>query len=591
MSSAQPARTPDQSGDRASPPPTETTTAAKATNITIDLREPSAVCVIGSGPVGLVVATDLVRQGLTVTLVESGRVDHDHDLQGLSAGELNGDPINAFNFVENRTRRLAGNANAWVVKTAGEKHAAQMGLRYGFLNDQDFARRSWVEGSGWPFDRSELDPWFESAHRRFAIGAYEYTPPTERRPDVLGDEFWRDFDAQWFRFGLSDRYRVELVAELDTSPLARIETAATATRLVRSTVGGPIDGVEYRSADGGGGLIEADRFVLACGAIENARLLLASDREHGGIGNEHDLVGRHFMDHPLFSIGHIDIGDGDAADAAMDAMGFFDLAPVDYEMVHGFAATSGALCEELSATQIAFSIFPRPSERQLAAAEALKWFVRDPKAHIADRRKLRNTLGSVGRGLDYFPRAAYNSLVRKRSLLPGYGRGGWAAAHDGMAFTRLEVVFQCEQPPMADSRVTLGYETDRFGTPLPRVDWRIGEQVRRSVLQVQRRLAEHVEASGIGTYVPRAGSFDELGVPSSMAHHLGTTRMSERPEDGVVDPQGRVHSVPNLYVAGSSVFPTSGYMNPTLTIVAMAERLAHHLATTSTRSGEPATQN
>ncbi len=169
-------------------------------------------------------------------------------------------------------------------------------------------------------------------------------------------------------------------------------------------------------------------------------------------------------------------------------------------------------------------------------------------------------------------------MVRHRSLLPGFGRGGWADAHDGMGFTRLEIVFQCEQPPMADSRVMLSDDVDRFGSPLPKVDWRIGEQVRRSVLDVQRRLADHVEQSGLGTYVPRAGSLDDLGVPSSMAHHLGTTRMSDHPETGVVDTNCRVHSVPNLYISGSSVFPTSGYMNPTLSIVAFAERLADHLA-------------
>ncbi len=540
----------------------------------LDQREPSPVCVIGSGPAGLVVAVGLIRRGIGVTLLESGRAHHDHDLQSLSAGEYAGDPINAFNFVENRTRRLAGNANAWVVKTTGGKEDSQMGLRYGLLNEQDFAERPWVEGSGWPIDHAEAAPWFVSAHQHFAIGADRYEPPTDARPTAFGDDFWDDFDPHWFRFGLSDRYRAELVQELETSPLVRIELATTATRLVRSEVGGPIERVEYRTADGGAGSVATPRVVLAGGAIENARLLLASDREHGGIGNEHDLVGRYFMDHPLFSIGHIEIEN----DRAIDAVGFFDLAPHDGEVVHGHAATTRALSEKLEAIQIGFSIFPRPSERHLAAADSLKWFLQNPGPHLRQPRKLLKTVTNVVRGIDYFPRAAYNSLVRHRSLLPGYGRGGWAKAHDGMGFTRLEVVFQCEQPPMANSRVTLSDEVDRFGSPLPKVDWRIGEQVKHSVLAVQRRLADHVDVAGLGTYVPRTGSFDELGVPSSMAHHLGTTRMSDGPETGVVDQNCRVHSVPNLYVAGSSVFPTSGYMNPTLSIVAFAERLADHLA-------------
>jgi len=532
------------------------------------------VCVIGSGPAGLVVAVGLAREGLAVTVLESGEIHHDDERQMLSAGEAAGDPINAINLVENRTRRLAGNANAWVVKTAGRKDSEQMGLRYGLINRDDVEVRPWIEGSGWPVTFEDLEPWLHSAHEHFAIGADDYDPPATARPTALGDDFWVDFEAKWFRFGLSDRYRAEIVAELRDSPLAHIETDATVTELCRSAPDGPIERVEYRTADGGTAELAADVFVLACGAIENARLLLVSDQAQGGIGNENGNVGRHFMDHPLFSIGHIEVPD----QQAIEAMAFFDLAPVGGEVVHGYATTSRALAEELQATQIAFSIFPRPNERQLAAAESLKWFVLNPKAHLRDVNKLRSTVTAVVAGLDYFPRAAYNSMVRHRSLLPGYGRGGWAGASDGMGFSRLEVVFQCEQPPMADSRVTLSTEVDRFGSPLPRVEWRLGEQVKRSALAVQRRLADHVDASGLGTYVPRAGSFDELGVPSSMAHHLGTTRMSLRPEDGVVTADCRVHSTPNLFITGSSVFPTSGYINPTLTIVALAERLADHIA-------------
>lgn len=550
----------------------------------IDLRDPTDVCVVGSGPAGLVVAAELVRRGVSVTVLESGEVHHNHTRQELSAASVTGDPINNFNAIENRTRRLAGNANAWLVKTAGSKEDAQMGLRYGLIDQEDMTERSWVDKSGWPLDLADLEPWFHGAHEHFAIGDDDYSPPPTAMGMALGEDFWSDFDAKWFRFGVSDQFRSRLVKELTESPLCRIETNATVVELVRSERGEPISSARYRTDDEQTGSVEASRFVLACGAIENARLLLASDRGNGGIGNEHGNVGRYFMDHPLFSIGHIEVD----SEAAVDSMSFFDLADVGTGVVHGYASASTSLSQELSSTRIAFSIFPRPNDRHLAAADTLKWLVQNPKPQLKDRKRLMHSLVTIAAGADYFPRAAYNSLVRHRSLLPGYGRGGWGDSSDGMSFTRLEVVFQCEHPPLIDSRVSLSYDSDAHGSPLPNVEWRIGDQVRSSVLAVQERLAAHVAQSGLGKYVPRAGSFTELGVPSSMAHHMGTTRMSHRAEDGVVTPDGRVHSVPNLFVAGSSVFPTSGYVNPTLTIVALAERLADHIATTTVNANSDA---
>lgn len=530
---------------------------------------PATACIIGGGPAGLVVAAGLVRRGVSVTLLESGNRSHNAERQQLSAASITGDELRAFQPIANRTRRLGGNANAWVVKTAGTKDPAQMGLRFGCLCNQDFLARPWLENSGWPISLAELDPWFRSAHDRFAIGVggYHATP----RTGALASLFAKDFKAKNFRFGLRDRLRNDLIDELEASPLACIDTDSTVTRLWRSVNSDRVRAATVRSSNGQERTIVADTFVLACGAVENARLLLASDPGGPGIGNEFDNVGRYLMDHPMYSIGHIEIEDPEA----IGAFDFFDLEVVDDEVRHGYAAASPALCKELGSVQIALSLFPRPNERHVDAAEALKQLVQRQPATRSERRR---RLVAIGRGASYFPRAAYNSIVRHRSLLPGFGRGGWGRAHDGMNFTRLEVVFQCEQPPIADSRVLLGDERDAYGSRLPIIDWHCSDQVKRSALAVQGRLADHITASGLGTYVPRAGSFDELGPPTSMAHHLGTTRMSARPEDGVVDADCRVHSVDNLYIAGSSVFPTSGYINPTLTIVALAERLADRIS-------------
>jgi len=115
--------------------------------------------------------------------------------------------------------------------------------------------------------------------------------------------------------------------------------------------------------------------------------------------------------------------------------------------------------------------------------------------------------------------------------------------------------------------------------PRVRVDWRLNPEDRRGLDRLRAVLHAVVRDRGLGTLVDDPSN-DETGWPTSMVggkHHMGTTRMHVDPKQGVVDPACRVHGLANLYVAGSSVFPTSGYANPTLTIVALALRLADHL--------------
>ena len=482
----------------------ESTTDLTSDDSTIDLRDPNDVCVIGGGTAGLVVAAELVRRGISVTLLETrATLDADEPHQPPAAS-VPGSPI------DERVRRLSGHANAWVANTAGEKADAHLGLRHGTVDAEDFVERPWVTDSGWPLDFTELEPWLHRAQHHFAVGSDPASSAV--RSGARSENFWADFDARWFGFRPSDAFRWRLVNELKASPRCRIETDATVVELIRDDKTGTISSVRCRTKAGTGS-VKAERFVLACGAIENARLLLMSDRGNGGIGNQHGKVGRYLMEHPLFPVGHIDVTSAEA-----DAMAFFDLADIGTRTASGHLAASAALCEELESVRVALSIFPVPIRR--------------------------------------------HSLLRRR-------------------FRRFEVVMQCEQPPLIDSRVSLSYDTDAYGSPLPRVEWHIGDQVRSSVLAVQQRLAAHVEQSGLGAYVPRARSMHELGLPSSMAHSMGTTRMSQHPNDGVVTPDGRLHDVPNLFAAGPSVFPTSGYVNPTLTSIALAERLADHLATST----------
>jgi choline dehydrogenase-like flavoprotein len=150
-----------------------------------------------------------------------------------------------------------------------------------------------------------------------------------------------------------------------------------------------------------------------------------------------------------------------------------------------------------------------------------------------------------------------------------------ALSHAFRKVSRLTVINFCEQLPRRDSRVYLDTARDRLGVNSLVLDWKIGNEETRSIVRLHALLAERLKREGLGTLSPVDGETPPSYTDAS--HHIGTTRMSDDPRHGVVDRDARVHGVDNLYVAGSSIFPTAGNANPTLTLVALGLRLADHL--------------
>jgi choline dehydrogenase-like flavoprotein len=142
--------------------------------------------------------------------------------------------------------------------------------------------------------------------------------------------------------------------------------------------------------------------------------------------------------------------------------------------------------------------------------------------------------------------------------------------------THLSIVNYSEQEPMSDSRVYLDRERDQLGMRKLVLDWRISERSFASSLRLMCLLDEHFRKHRVGFVEQDLARIEDLPYTDA-SHHLGTTRMSADPGSGVVDVNCRVHGIENLFVAGSSIFPTAGHANPTLTIAAMSLRLADHL--------------
>jgi choline dehydrogenase-like flavoprotein len=292
--------------------------------------------------------------------------------------------------------------------------------------------------------------------------------------------------------------------------------------------------------------VKARNYVLATGGLENARLLLLSNKVMtAGLGNQNDLVGRFFMEHPhLSGFGEIVIADVKR------------LPRIYRERVRADGRTATAAFN-------ASESFLR-KQRLLNAT-----FMMAVAATYLDDSKPTTGMRSADAHIAMLKAAKHFLLANRKARQPQNPNqiGVW-----------MGLGCSCEQIPNPASRVVLSEQRDALGLPRIRLNWRLTQQDRRSVVEHMRSLALEFGLHDLGRMMLNVE--DDGRWPDRVGggnHHMGTTRMSDNPKQGVVNRQQKIHGIENLYVAGSSVFPTSGAANPTLTIVAMTLRLADHL--------------
>ncbi|MEC7518753.1 MAG: GMC family oxidoreductase [Myxococcota bacterium] len=476
------------------------------------------VCVIGSGAAGVTVARRLMAEGQRVVLLAGGGPERDSTMQALYAASMSG--VGDFRPENTRRRQHGGSTMHWA----------------GFclpLSPEDFEPRDWIPYSGWPIRYADLVPYYRRAQLDVELADFVYGTPElaalrgQEPLDVAGGAI----ESVSYHFSPPSRFATLYEEELAASGSPTLLWA----HLTELVLEPGLDSVERASCAVLGGptfQVEADRFVLACGGIDNARLLLASNRQmEPGIGNGHDLVGRFFMEHPHFYRGAVWIAPSD-----LDTS-FYRLRRVSLPLPDGgdrSVQVQGALA--LSAA--------------IREAEGLPGFAATFGARDFD-------------GVDVDP------LDPERAL-------SVLAHHEEVGLHALDC--RVEQTPDPDSRVTLRGDTDALGIPQADLHWKIRDEDLATLARGLELIGTELGARQLGRLwrsVDADGRFDwEL---ENGSHHMGTTRMAARPEDGVVDADCRVFGVDNLYVAGSSVFTTGGHANPTLTIVALAQRLADHL--------------
>lgn len=493
------------------------------------------ICVVGSGPTGIALVRELLAARRRTILVESGDVEPGEDAERLNRGESVG--ADGVGLSSGRARALGGTSRLW----AGQCLP---------LDPLDFEPRDWVPDSGWPLSAAEIEPFLSRAASFFEVegqpyGAGVWSPfgldplpldPTRLRHLATVYTPQPDLGARFLR-------------PLERSEDVRVLLRATATELEASEGGRAVGSLLVRGGDGRHARIRARAFVLCAGAIENARLLLLS----GGLGNDRDLVGRYFQDHPNTHAGSVATA---SPGALLDRYSLLYRKPLRYFPKLGAAPELQR--EQRVLNGIANLIFDFGQDSGLEAAKRL---------YRAARQRERPA--GAGRDLLKMTRDLPTILSSYRRFRRGLSPAGTPE--------RIVLQVHVEQAPDRDSRVLLGDRTDPLGLPVARVDWRIGKQDADTARALAGAVAAEFERLGLGT-VRVDGGLAEPGAGLAGAyHHMGTTRMSRDPAGGVVDPDCAVHGIGNLYCCGGSVFPTGGAANPTLTMVALSIRLADRL--------------
>jgi choline dehydrogenase-like flavoprotein len=514
-------------------------------SIDMDTELSADLCIVGAGPAGITLARELASTNRRIIVIESGYIEFDFDTQDLYAGTR--DPyLPPVPLDVTRLRYFGGSSNHWGGTCAPFWSA-------------DFRKRFWIANSGWPITRADLDRYYEAAHNVIGLGPFNYDP-----------EFWKDDSTYLFNLSGTDllngvmqnhaqRFGPVYQKELEKSRNVRVILGANLTDIEVSANASAVLALEVRSLTGRRARVVAKDIVLACGGVENARLLLSS-----GIAPELPAAGRYYSFHPRLRTGQV------LLERPLKA------PPYPY------------FGHKVRGTDLTYHVVMRDDVQQRERlpnhrAIITENWVREPRGYKAVRRLYARLQGAESQ------QRLFDDLADLLSDLDSAVSGVWShwrGRDPSRAISLLTVDSVLETVPNPESRVMLDEKVDPFGKPRARVHWAHHDFERSGVRRFNEIIGMALGAAGIGRLRIAENLEDESTFYELMregtgggGHYVGTTRMSDNRQAGVVDSNCKVHGVANLYCAGSSVFPTGSSINPTLTIVALALRLAEHLKT------------
>jgi len=475
------------------------------------------ICIVGSGPAGMTLAMELADFDGTICLLEAGGEEMAQEHQHLYAGNEKG--LSRFGYLQTcRLRMFGGTSNFWAGYCAP-------------LHPFDFEKKDWIEHSGWPINYQDIEPFYHRAQSILQLDEYNYDvnywrPDDAKRKPFDGPMFhttmWQRKDlsfAKAYKQRINDQSNLSTYLYANVTKIALHDSAQHVTHLDVATLTG-------RKLT-----VSAKYVILACGGIECVRLLLASnDIMRNGIGNNYDRVGRFFMDHP-HTRGALQI-----------------LLSEDDTHSMTRERRQNDQRETLTCPNIMASPEYQRKERILNAA----YTIRQRNSKLDPMTK---SVADLARAMDGITSPVPSAV----SWLYGFH----------------------EQAPNPDSRLYLGDDKDTLGMPRLTLDWQVNALDRHSLKSTLHLFAKALGVTGKGRgLIEEWVAADEpwtRGQFFSHAHHMGTTRMHDDPTLGVTDKNCKIHGVDNLFIASCSVFPTGGWANPTLSIVAFAVRIADHI--------------
>jgi choline dehydrogenase-like flavoprotein len=493
------------------------------------------ICIVGAGAAGISIALQWANSPYKVILLEGGGFEYDDRIQELYNGKITGHPY--YPMKASRLHYFGGSTGHW-------------GGMCSTFDDIDFTKRDWVENSGWPIGRQSIADFYPKAHDILDLGPYEWSidywqkanpafVPLPLDKNVIWNKMW--YFSPPTRFG--QKYKD---AVLNTKNI-QLFTYANVVDITATDNIAAIKQVTVKNYADKQHTVRAKYFVIACCAIQNARLLLSCNKQVSwGLGNDNDIVGRYFME-------HIEISSGELWLKHTDPLLLYKYKTEAGAKVRAELAISPQKQKELKVLNASVSLMPLAISDKAIPSVKL-WSNDDPRKSLDSFKKY-----SAFDKRNFLERMLYKSIFQSYGL-----------------FTRAE------QLPNPSSRVILSDEKDELGMPRANLNWALSPIDKKTVFTINNLIGQQVGAAGIGRVKLKDWLADkkDSALPDFTSggwHHIGTTRMSDNPKEGVVDANCKVHGIDNLYIAGSSCFPTGGTVNPTLTVVAISLRLADHL--------------
>jgi choline dehydrogenase-like flavoprotein len=499
------------------------------------------VLIIGSGIAGTTIALELQKKNVSTIVVEGGKDVYTHESQDCYNGSSSGIEL-PYGLKGSRLRFHGGSSNCW----AG---------MCGELDEEDFIKRDWVSNSGWPIKKKDLVDYYKKSADLFKINRKSIVDPgsvpnlkeingMETR-SLVGTKIRFFKDAFKEKFKKSDN--LHLFLDANFYKFSQIDNLQT------------IKNIRVKSFNSHTTKIYAKNFIIACGGVENPRILLHSSQGSGSaLGNLYGNVGRYFCDHPIAPCATVIDHKGE--------VGVFDYDENRNNFTDGKSNV-------IPYYRVPFSI----QSKYKILNVAIKFQSQSPEVPISAKKawKLKNILnGKSGHDFDF--NDAVDILSNPLGVLKSIN-----SRKNPYSYQRVALRFQIEQEPSKYNRITLISEKDKIGLNRVNFNWNFSTLERRTIDIATAYAASLLHTSRSGSLLldsMLANNKNDL--PSDLRggqHHSGTTRMSISPKDGVVDINLKVHGSKNLFICGSSVFPTNGWVNPSFTIAAFGIRLADHI--------------